>query len=509
MPKSMISDLQAWVTRKQTALLPVGSLRARMVLGVFWSMTGTVIAQVLQLAATIFVARWLGKSDYGEIGIIRSTVGMLGIFVGLGLGLTAVKYVSELRERDPLQAGRIASLTMTVALISGIVVTVILIIASPWLASRTLGSQAVSRPLAIGAGLLFFGEVNGVQGGILSGLEAFGALAHVSLWSGLCSVPVIITATWMWGVTGTVSGLVASAAVNCGLTHLVLRREAARAGIAFSRIGAWEARSVLWSFSLPAFLGGATVTPASWACNALLVNRPKGYAEMGLFGAADQWRTALLFLPGIVSRVLLPILSSHSNESAEEGSHFATTLEAGYSVGVLVAFPIVAALSFGGNLLTRVYGPDFEGMRYPLAGVLYAAGIMAIGQPIGLSIQAKGAMWLGFTYNLIWGLFLLGSFHFVLSTLGAWGLGLAYACSYFVLTVAFNWYFCKAGYFPWRLGLRTYLASFSLLLFAFLPLFLPPNLSSGLSPVALGLSLVTAWLFLPAGIRARLVSSTN
>jgi O-antigen/teichoic acid export membrane protein len=509
MPQSIISDVQAWMIRKQTAFLPEGSLRARLVVGVFWSVAGTVIAQVLQLAATVFVARWLGKAEYGEIGIVRSTVGMLGIFVGLGLGLTAVKYVSELKERDPARAGRIASLTMTVALISGTVVTAALILTSPWLASHSLGSRAVSRPLAIGAGLLFFGEVNGVQGGILSGLEAFDALARVSLWAGLCSVPIIVTATWLWGVNGAVLGLVVSAALNCGLTHLTLREEASQAGIPFSHFGTWGEHSVLWKFSLPAFLGGAVVTPASWACNALLVNRPKGYAEMGLFAAADQWRTAILFLPGVVSRVVLPILSSYSGESADEPSRFSNTLEAGYSVGVLVAFPLVAALSFGANLLTTAYGADFAGMRYPLAGVLYAAGIVAIVQPTGLSMQAKGAMWLTFTYNLGWGVLLVGSFHFALSKFGAWGLGLAYACSYFILTAAFNWYFCKAGYFPWHLGARTYVASVCLLLFAFTPLCMPVNLSFRLSPIALSLSLITAWVFLPANVKTRLVSATG
>jgi O-antigen/teichoic acid export membrane protein len=509
MSQSIVSEVQAWMIRKQAAFLPEGSLRARFVVGVFWSMAGTVITQVLQLAAIIFVARWLGKARYGEIGIVQSTVGMLGIFVGLGLGLTAVKYISELREQDPARAGRIASLTMTVALISGTIVTAALILASPWLASRTLGSPPVSRPLAIGAGLLFFGEVNGVQGGILSGLEAFGALARVSLWAGLCSVPIIITATWLGGVNGAVLGLVVSAALNCVLTHLTLRHEASQAGIPFSHFGTWEEHSVLWKFSLPAFLAGAAVTPATWACDALLVNQPRGYAEMGVFSAADQWRTAVLFLPGIVSRVVLPILSSHSNESAEDFSRFSNTLEAGYAAGVLAAFPLIAALSFGGSLVAKVYGADFTGLRYPLAGVLFAGGIMVIAQPIGLSVQAKGAMWLGFAFNLSWGLFLLGSFYFFLLRRGAWGLGLAYASSYLVIALAWGWYFCKAGYFPWHLGARTYAASFCLLVFAFTPLCIPANLSLGLSPAALGLSLVAAWLFLPPGIRARLISRAN
>jgi FkbM family methyltransferase len=506
MPQSIISDVQAWMIRKQTAFLPDDSLRARLVVGVFWSMAGTVITQVLQLAAIIFVARWLGKAKYGEIGIVQSTVGMLGVFVGLGLGLTAVKYVSELRNRDPARASRIASLTIIMALISGTLISAALIPASPWLASHTLGLPAVSRPLAIGAGLLFFGEVNGVQGGILSGLEAFNALARVSLWAGLCSVPITISATWLGGVNGAVVGLVVSAALNCVLTHLALRHEASQAGINFSHLGTWEERSVLWNFSLPAFLAGAAVTPATWACDALLVNQPRGYAQMGLFSAADQWRTAILFLPGIVSRVVLPILSSHSNESAEDDSHFSSTLEAGYAVGVLVAFPLVTALSFGGSLLAKAYGPDFAGMRYPLAGLLYAGGVLAIGSPVGSAVQAKGAMWLAALNNLTWSTALVVSFHFLIGR-GATGLAMAYSLSYLLLSLTFLWVFCQKGYFPWHLGLRTGLADLSLVVFAFLPLFVSVNLSLWLMPLALPISLAAVWVFLPRRLRSRLVES--
>jgi O-antigen/teichoic acid export membrane protein len=502
----MIASLQSWVSDFRAALFPAGSLRGRLVTGTFWVLLGTAVSQGLQLAATVFIARWIGKSEYGELGIVTSTVGMFGIFVGLGLGLTATKYVSELRRIDPRRAGRIAALTLTIAVASGSAVTLLLVVLSPWLAVHTLASRSVTTPLEIGAGLLFFGELNGVQNGILSGLEAFGAVARVSLWAGLCSFPIIVLFTWSWGLNGAVVGLVVSAALNCVLSNAALRREAERAGVPISFSASWKERAVLWTFSTPAFLASAVVTPVTWICSTLLVNQPNGYAEMGLFNAANQWRNAIMFLPGIVSRVVLPILSSHCDESVEPSSRFSNALEAGYSTGIMVAFPLITALSFGGGVVTKAYGTDFAGIRYPLAGVLYAAGVMAIGCPIGLSVQAKGAMWLGFVFNLSWGLFLLGSFYFFLLRLGAWGLALAYALSYFVLMLTFGWYFCRAGYFPWSLGVRTYLACLSVLLFAFLPLCLPASISSTLSPIAVGLSMAVVWLFLPLNVRTRLVS---
>ena len=83
----MISSIQSIVAKIEAATLPAGSVRTRFVKGMFWTLVGTVLSQGLQLLATIFVARWLGKSEYGELGVVRSTIGMFGVFVGLGLGL--------------------------------------------------------------------------------------------------------------------------------------------------------------------------------------------------------------------------------------------------------------------------------------------------------------------------------------------------------------------------------------------------------------------------------------
>jgi len=48
----------------------------------------------LALLGWIVVARILGKEEFGQLAIVQSTVGMLGVIAGLGLGLTATKHVA-------------------------------------------------------------------------------------------------------------------------------------------------------------------------------------------------------------------------------------------------------------------------------------------------------------------------------------------------------------------------------------------------------------------------------
>jgi len=83
---------------------PEGTLRGRFVVGAFWSVAGALISRGFLLAASVVCAWFLGKEGFGALGMIQSTTGMLGVLAGLGLGITATKYVSELRRLDPLRA---------------------------------------------------------------------------------------------------------------------------------------------------------------------------------------------------------------------------------------------------------------------------------------------------------------------------------------------------------------------------------------------------------------------
>ena len=124
---SVAAEAQDWLSVKRREFLPTGSLRARFTAGVFWSLGGAVISRGFTLGASIVCARFLGKARFGELGMIQSTVGTFGILAGLGLGLTATKYVAEFREQDGSKVGRILALSALAALVSGTFMAVLLI----------------------------------------------------------------------------------------------------------------------------------------------------------------------------------------------------------------------------------------------------------------------------------------------------------------------------------------------------------------------------------------------
>ena len=378
---------------------PIGFRLAK---GVFWSMAGSIISRGLMLCATVLVARILGKTVYGELGMIQSTVGMFGVFAGFGLGLTATKHVAEFRLSDPERAGRIIGISGLFAMLTGGVMALVLFIFAPWLAEHTINAPHLSGILRVGAIILFINALNGAQTGALSGFEAFKTIAYVNLFVGLISFPILVCGAYFGGLTGVVWALAINLYFNWLLNHLALRKEARRHRIPFTFRNCRRELPILWKFSLPAVLAGSMVGPVNWVCNAMLVNHPDGYGEMGIFSAANQWYTMLMFLPGILGSVILPILSGQLSQNNTKQSM--KTLALAVKMNLLIITPLVLVASIASPYIMSLYGEGFGDGWPTLVVVLMTAGLVAVQAPVGQIIAASGRMWIGFAMNMGWAL---------------------------------------------------------------------------------------------------------
>jgi O-antigen/teichoic acid export membrane protein len=432
------------VTKASTELWEANSVRGRFARGAVWSLIGALISQGATLAASVITARLLGRERFGEFGMIQSTVGMFGILAGMGLGLTATKYVAELRARDPARAGRIVALGTAVALITATVAAAALFVAAPWLAANTLNAAQLSPELRIAAGLLFLNALSGTQTGILAGFEAFRAIARVSLARGVVTFPLTVSFVLLWGLRGAVTSLATAAIVGLVLNHVAIHAACRDNGVPVCWRNLWAERLVLWKFSLPAFLSGAMTSPAVWAANSILVNQRGGYAEMGVFSAANQWRMAVAFLPALLAQ---PVLSMLSNLATTDARSFGKLLRANLYLNVGLSVSIAAPVILFAARIMNAYGRDFSSGAWVL---ILLAGATAISSVVSVMAQAMASLdrvWWGFALNSAWALALLASAALLAPRYGAVGLAGAYLASYLVHAVTVSIYV--------RLHLRT------------------------------------------------------
>ena len=246
--KMLISNVISKVAGKDS------SLKGKFIYGVFWNLISALASQGFPLIAAIVTARLLGTYGYGQFGIINSTIILFSAFAGLGLGITATKYIAQYHQTDPERTGRIIGLTNLFGLISGIVVCVILFVIAPWLATNMLSAPDLNNELRIVSFLLIFNTLVGIQSGTIAGFGAFRVLAKIAVVQGIIASSLSITGVYFFGLTGAVTALVINSVINLILYRISIRNLVKEFKIKISYLKSWEEKNIIWELSLPSML---------------------------------------------------------------------------------------------------------------------------------------------------------------------------------------------------------------------------------------------------------------
>jgi O-antigen/teichoic acid export membrane protein len=260
--------------------------------------------------------------------------------------------------------------------------------------------------LRISALSLLLSGWGGVQNGILAGFEAFRQSAFVTLWTGLLAFPLSVVGVYGWGVEGAIWAMVATQLAGCMLNMTILRREMRKAGVIVTwRHSAQDWRTLI-GYSLPALLTGILVWPVNWVCNVILVNQPDGYVQLGLFNAANQWRTIILFVPNALAGIAFPMVSNLWGQANRTGAR--KTILAVLAADALIALLLAGGMSFMTNAILRIYGPAYAGGARMFGGVVISAVPISITICCGQALAALGRMWTNVLMTLAWAVLTLG-----------------------------------------------------------------------------------------------------
>ena len=389
--------------------------RRRLANGAFWGGVASIGTRAFTLIGTFLLARVLGKDGFGEYGIINSTLAMIAGMAGLGIGATVIKYVAEFKEKDPVRVGRILALSTLVTLTSAAIYGGFFLLFAPWLATKTLAASHLAPMLQISAISLVLGLINTVQGASLTGCESFRFLSFVNIIQSLTQSVLVLAGAWLWGITGAVLMTAVAMLITVVITRWFIIKEWRRFGIIFQWHDAWKEWRILLKYSLPTFLSGLSVGPVVWGCNALLANRADGYAQLGVLNAANQWQSAIQFLPSLLGSALLPIMSEKYGNGDAVGC--IRVMKKMMLMTTVIVVPITFAICLISPWIMRGYGSSFVSGFWTLCLSIITAALLAIMTPVGQYIGAIGQMWVGFWMNTGWGICMLTASWFMVK----WG----------------------------------------------------------------------------------------
>lgn len=400
---------------------------SRIASGAFWSFTGTAIGKFIVLVAGIICARILGKDAYGQFGMVRSTINMFVVFGSAGLGLTATKYISEYLRPSPERIPSIYILTNGFAFITGIIVTIVVLLLAPFLADKTLHCPELTSSIRIGAFLLFVTVLNGAQNGVLSGFEDFKDIAKNTFIAGIAESVFMLLGAHFGGVFGAVLGYGMGFFALYITNFFAIKSKFRQYNLSSSLHSFCKSDlKILYKFSLPAALASLMVAPTFWIVRTILV-RNCGFGELAIYEASEQWRTIMLFVPAAVSQVVLPILSSLVNQ---DSNRFLKILNINILLNGGIALAIAAVVSIFSGYIIKWYGQGFDD-GFPLIVLAFSTVFTAVANVAGMANTSRGKVWIGFLFNTIWAmLFIIFSVIFIKQGLGATGIALALLISY-------------------------------------------------------------------------------
>ena len=406
----------------------------RLASGAFWTLLGGIVSRLFSVVCSIVIARIVGKESFGEFGMVQSTMGMFGVLAGFGLGSTATKYIAEYRRSSPGKAGNIANLTLLASLGSGGLLSALCVLLSSWLATETLHRPDIAGLLQAGALLLLYSTLNNVLLGVLAGFEAFKSSARINIVQGVAAPLIALPLVLHFGVAGAIASMTVNAAVGVLLGSFALRRlyrdNAITAGYDRSLWSEWPA---LWNFALPALFSGLLMAPVTWLTNLFLVRQVGGYGELGLFNAANQWRAIIVFLPGLLASVMLPVLSDTHGQN--NGAEFTRTVALNLRATWLVCLPLTVLVLVLNKPLAALFGKEFTGSAPVLALVMVSCFLMVVNGTVGTALAGSGRMWIGALFNLGWAAALVAGAYLMVPSMGAKGLAAAYLVAYLLHTI--------------------------------------------------------------------------
>jgi O-antigen/teichoic acid export membrane protein len=347
----------------------------RVVANSLWLIAQPLLMNAISLVATAFIARKLGRVDYGRFVFALAFIAMFAPLTNLGLRFVTIRHVATADPAElPAYVGKMWVLRLALSFLGAALAAGLVTVLEEAPETRT----AVYLATAIIA----------LQAVTTSATDVFHALQHmrlvaqVQLLSGvvLTVLSVVAVAAGL-GLPGVLAAYVIGNACGAALAvrWIHARFRAPRFGI---DLAFWRASLVA---AAPLFFPNL-VREAGTRLGVVLLGQVSGQGAVGTYGAASTLVDRVAVIPDAVASALFPALAAAHQRSREEAAAL-------YRKFFRYFLVVGLALAVGGSLLAEpiialVYGDGFG--ESPAVLALLAWGLLGLFfvQLLGWSVAA-------------------------------------------------------------------------------------------------------------------------
>lgn len=407
-----------------------------------WIMGDKFLALGLSFFVAVFLARYLGPSDYGTYSYIMSMVSLFSVAGHMGLaGLVTRELV-----RYPEETGVILGTTLGLKLI-GMIVGYIGLLSYAYFYEGLYSQEFLL--IAIAGTTLILSCTGIIDYWFQSFIKAkYVSIANLTslIISALLKLAFIfmgLSLTWFI-VTNVIQSIIV------GLLLIIFYKIVSKSSLkswSFSKSKALELLSQSWLV-----FAGSIFAILNLKIDQVMLKWYQGAEQVGIYAVAAQLSEAWYFIPSAIVASFFPKLIQLKKENNDQ---YLLRLQQLFSVLFLIAFSVASVVSLGGDLLIQT----FFGIKYSASSSVLIVHIWAA---IFIFMRALFSRWILIEDALIFSLFTQGFGalinillnYFWINEYGVMGAAyatlLSYASSSFIALAFYKktrpifWMMCKA-----------------------------------------------------------------
>lgn len=363
-----------------------------------------VISRLLTTVLTIYVARELGVSTFGQLAFAAAFVAYFNLFADFGLTTLGIREISRDKNNTSVVGTNILfiQITLSVILLALLCITLIIIPLDFRLKIITFIFGLGLIPAALNMSYIFqahekmeFIAITRVVTQLLFLIVGFSLIYY---FRDILVIPIV----------QLVTGILVSV-----ITFMLLRKQLK---YAWSKVSMKESKALLRK-ALP-FLLGAIMISIYANIDTVMLQFIKGERDVGLYNSAYKIINIIIGFSAMYAAAYFPVLVSKANESSEDVS---LTLNKILSNCAVLVFPVLV----GGAILSRdliefIFGQQYQS-AYPALAILFfipMIGFLNMAQSNTLTAidkqrQATSSTVAGAIVNMILNFLLIPGFGFI------------------------------------------------------------------------------------------------
>ena len=325
--------------------------------GIFFA--GTIFTTGLGYLFKVYLARVLGAEDLGLFALGMTLVGFLGIFNGLGLPQSAVRFVASYKAAEKFEALH-ALLWRGAALLVGanVVLGVVLLTLGKTIAVHFYHAPALVPYLPLFALVMLFGIATNFYGKVLAGYRDIKVRTWIVNFVGspLNMLAAILLISAGFGLRGYLAAQILSAVAVGALLIVAVRRLTPVNARLMSRPGSMPDKAI-WSFSATV-LGIGLLEFLISQVDKIALGYYRGPREVGVYSIAAAVVVYVPLVLSSINQIFAPTIADlHTRGQLALLSRLFQSLTK-WAIGLTL--PLATVVIIFSRPLMRIFGHDFE-----------------------------------------------------------------------------------------------------------------------------------------------------